>query len=71
MRRKVVMLHDGHFVIECGHPSPVYVWPNVNILRSVQKMHRGHLYRDCPECSRRLSATKRQELQEQAKKGTS
>jgi flagellar biosynthesis/type III secretory pathway ATPase len=66
MRRKVVMLRDGHFVMERGHPSPVRVWPTVNVLRSIEKMRKGYLYRDCPECSQRLSREK-QSLQDQQK----
>jgi len=56
MRKKVVMYSEAiGFVMECGHTSPIFVSANVKVLRAIDRMNKGTLYRDCPICQRRAN----------------
>jgi hypothetical protein len=50
VRKKVIMMSGPYFILECGHGSPVVITDNMNLSKTLERWHRGTLYRDCSRC---------------------
>jgi len=49
-RRALYIIGETKVMLECGHTAPLLPMKNTSLVKTMQKLHSGRLYRNCGKC---------------------